>query len=111
MLAIWEPESFRASPFSVRLERVVIRTARDVVHMRNHLGLDAMLRPLLAFLLLACPAAAETFSPAPVPGNEMQMPSAPGGQSAMEVMPAFFPPWSPGFQRRVPSRFGQRGSG
>jgi hypothetical protein len=66
--------------------------------MRNHVGLAAMLPHLLALLLLASPAAAaETFSPAPVPGSGMQAPSAPGGQSAMEVMPAFFPPWSPDF--------------
>lgn len=65
--------------------------------MRNHVGLPAMFRRLLALLLLASPAAADTFSPAPVPGNETQPPSAPGGQSTMEVMPAFFPPWSPDF--------------
>jgi hypothetical protein len=56
-----------------------------------------MLRRLLALLLLASPAAAETFSPAPVPGGKMQMPGQPGGQPGMEVTPAFFPPWSPDF--------------
>jgi hypothetical protein len=56
-----------------------------------------MLRRLVALLLLASPATAETFSPAPVPGSQLQMPSQPGGQPIMEVMPAFFPPWSPDF--------------
>ena len=65
--------------------------------MRNHIGLAAMLRCLLTLLLLTSPAAAETFSPAPVPGSGTLPPSTLGGQPAMEVMPAFFPPWSPDF--------------
>jgi hypothetical protein len=70
-----------------------------------------MLRRLVALLLLASPATAETFSPAPVPGSQMQMPSQPGGQPIMEVMPAFFPPWSPDFSDGFPSRLGKRGGG
>ncbi len=51
----------------------------------------------IALVLLATPALAETFSPAPVPGSETQPSSSSGGQPAMEVMPAFFPPRSPEF--------------